>query len=297
MPVIAGAVLVGGLSALRPRDSGGACRYWRRARHWDHVDDLALLDDIVPVRDRLGEAEVLLHQDDGEPLLLQLGDGAADLLDDDRGEALGRLVEQQQMRPRAQDAGDRQHLLLAAGELGALASQPLLHVREEREDALQRQPALAHLGRQHQVLLHREGGIDPPLLGHEAEPEPGDGARGQPDRLGALHHHRALALADHAHDRLQSRGLAGAVAAQQRHHLARRHVEVDAVKDMGFPVPGLEPAHLQQRRRRMRCGRGPGSLNGGHVRLPSRYRPRPRADPARRWHSRLPPAPARAPAR
>ena len=46
----------------------------------------------------------------------------ADLLDDDRREPLGRLVEQQQLRAGAQDAADRQHLLLAAGQLGALAA-------------------------------------------------------------------------------------------------------------------------------------------------------------------------------
>ena len=45
----------------------------------DHVDDLALLDDVVTVGHRRGEAEILLDQDDGEALLLQPRDGAADL--------------------------------------------------------------------------------------------------------------------------------------------------------------------------------------------------------------------------
>jgi hypothetical protein len=43
------------------------------------------------------------------------------LLDDDRGEALGRLVEQEKPGAGAQDAADREHLLLAAGKLRALA--------------------------------------------------------------------------------------------------------------------------------------------------------------------------------
>jgi hypothetical protein len=51
---------------------------------------------------------------------------------------------------------------------------------------------------------------------------------------------RAGALADDPHDRFQRRGLAGAVAAEQRDHLAGIHIEIDAVKDVGFAVPGLE---------------------------------------------------------
>src|SRR3546814_8036744 len=60
------------------------------------IDHLALLDDVVPLRHGRGEPEVLLHQNDGESLLLPLRDRPADLLDDDWGEALGRLVAQQQ---------------------------------------------------------------------------------------------------------------------------------------------------------------------------------------------------------
>ena len=145
----------------------------------DHVDDPALLDDIVPVGDGRGEAEVLLDQHDGEALPLQPGDGAADLLDDDRGEPLGRLVEQEELRAGAQDAADGQHLLLAARQLGALARQPLAQVREQLEDLLERQPAGLHPRRQHQVLLDREAREDAALLRHVADAEPGDRARRQ----------------------------------------------------------------------------------------------------------------------
>src|SRR5262244_3300113 len=81
----------------------------------DHVHDAAVLDDVVPVGHRLGKSEILLHQQYGEALLLQARDRAADLLHDHRREALGRLVEQQQPRPGAQDPADGEHLLLAAG--------------------------------------------------------------------------------------------------------------------------------------------------------------------------------------
>jgi hypothetical protein len=45
----------------------------------------------------------------------------ADLLNDDRGQSFGRLVEEKELCARAQYAADRQHLLLAARELRPLA--------------------------------------------------------------------------------------------------------------------------------------------------------------------------------
>ena len=73
-----------------------------------------------------------------KPCGLEPPDRRADLLDDDRGQPLGRLVQQQQAGAGAQDAADGQHLLLAAGELGALAPPPLPQVREQLEDRLER---------------------------------------------------------------------------------------------------------------------------------------------------------------
>src|SRR5688500_10585436 len=100
----------------------------------DPVDHATVLDDVVAVGDGLGEAEVLLDQQDGKALGLELRDGAADLLHDDRREALGGLVQQEQARTGAQDPGDGEHLLLAARKLGALAPQSLLEVGKKLED-------------------------------------------------------------------------------------------------------------------------------------------------------------------
>src|SRR5262245_65717053 len=47
------------------------------------VDHLAVLQDIVAIRDGRGEPEVLLHQQNGKSLRLEGADGPADLLDDD----------------------------------------------------------------------------------------------------------------------------------------------------------------------------------------------------------------------
>src|SRR6476469_7313886 len=75
----------------------------------DHIDDLAMLDDEVTVRDSGREMEVLLNEQHREATLLQGANDFTDMLHDHGGEALGRLVEQQQLGTRAQDASDRQY--------------------------------------------------------------------------------------------------------------------------------------------------------------------------------------------
>src|SRR5258706_9213217 len=104
-----------------------------------------------------GKTKILLDQEDGKPFRLESRDGVADLLHDHRREAFGRLVEQQQSRPGAQNAADREHLLLATGELGALARKALLQVGEELEKLLQREAARAHRRREQQGLMDTEG--------------------------------------------------------------------------------------------------------------------------------------------
>jgi hypothetical protein len=100
----------------------------------DFINDPPLFNDIVPVRDDRREPEVLLDENDGEPLALEPKQGSADLLNDDGREAFRRLVEQQKLRAGAQDSANRQHLLLAAGEFRAEARKTLLQVWEELEN-------------------------------------------------------------------------------------------------------------------------------------------------------------------
>ena len=52
-------------------------------------------------------------------------------INDDRCEPFQRFVEQQQRRIGGQCAGDRQHLLLAAGKMVAHMSPPLREAREQ----------------------------------------------------------------------------------------------------------------------------------------------------------------------
>src|SRR5215469_3831509 len=100
----------------------------------DHVDNLPVLDDVMAVGEGRGEVKVLLDQQDREALLPKPADHPADLLHDYRREALGRLVQQQHGRAGAQHSADRQHLLLAARELGPLAAAAFPEIGENRVD-------------------------------------------------------------------------------------------------------------------------------------------------------------------
>ena len=78
---------------------------------------------------------VLLDDEHGEPLVVQVLDDAEDLRDEQRREAERRLVEQEQPRPLHERAREREHLLLAAAERAGLLVAALLDPREVLGDA------------------------------------------------------------------------------------------------------------------------------------------------------------------
>ena len=71
-----------------------------------------------------------------------------------------------------------------------------------------------------QVLAHGQVREDLPALGHEAEPEPRDAVGGRPGSTRRRSRIVPALRRGHAHDRAHRRGLAHAVAAEQRHDLA-----------------------------------------------------------------------------
>src|SRR6185437_16934731 len=150
------------------------------------VDDATILHHVIAIRNRRGEAKILLHQQDGETLLLERSDGPADLLDDDRRKPLRRLVEQKETGARAQDAPDGEHLLLAAGKLRPLAREALLEIGKELENAIEFEPARPHLGRQQQIFLDVEACKNSPFLGTERNAQPRNPVAGQADELSSL---------------------------------------------------------------------------------------------------------------
>ena len=92
----------------------------------------------MPVGERDQALHVLVDHQDRLAGRTQRREAAPDLFAHQRREALGRFVEDQQARLGHQRAADRQHLLLAAGELRCPCSAPLGQAREQLEDALRR---------------------------------------------------------------------------------------------------------------------------------------------------------------
>lgn len=115
----------------------------------------------MTVCDRRREAEVLLHQNDGEAILLQPRDSVTDLLHDHRRKSFGGFIEQNEVSAGAQNAGDCQHLLLTARQLRALAEEPLPQVGKQRENLVLRHAAGFDDRRQNQVLGHGQAGKIP----------------------------------------------------------------------------------------------------------------------------------------
>src|SRR5580692_1031273 len=88
------------------------------------VDDGAAVHDGEMVAEFAGKVEILLDQHDGDLAeRAQIGDGAADILDDRRLDTFGRLVEQKEPRPHHQRAADGELLLLAARKIAAAPAQ------------------------------------------------------------------------------------------------------------------------------------------------------------------------------
>src|SRR6266478_2173263 len=82
-----------------------------------------------------GKLPILLDQDDGLPFLFQTFHGAADFSDDQRRQALRRLVEQKHPRISHQRAPDCQHLLLTARERACQLSMALAQAWKQFVDS------------------------------------------------------------------------------------------------------------------------------------------------------------------
>ena len=120
------------------------------------------------LRQRQCELDVLLDQDEGAGAFFgHAGDGGGELVDDDRRQTLHRLVEQQQRRIGHQRARDRQHLLLAAGELIAEIAPPFGKPRKQIVHC--RQIPSPGARRDGEVLLHRQRRKNLALLRHPAD--------------------------------------------------------------------------------------------------------------------------------
>ena len=232
-------------------------------RHFAH--DAAVDHDGDAAGNVRRHAEVLLDEQHGD--LAFLGEAPQHLrepVDDDRGEAFGRLIHHQQARIGQQRPADRKHLLLAAGELGATVATALGQLREGLVDARDRPAALASSPRQPQMLVDRQRRPDASALRHVADAEIDNVVGRQPQEIDAGGTDSATGRRHQPHDRVAERGLAHAVAADDGEH-ALIERERYALQRMGVAVVDLQVSHRERR--------PGGSMHGGlsHDARPDRY--------------------------
>ena len=136
------------------------------------------------------ESCVLLDDQDRHPFFdVELSDHVEDLQHDQRGEAERGFVEQQEFGTAQQCAGDRQHLLLAAGERSA---QLVFSFTENRKQLVgvvdvlfDPRLVVARVGPEFEVLQHGEPRKNLAAFGRLAQPQPNDLMRRQVLNLAA----------------------------------------------------------------------------------------------------------------
>ncbi|CFM03699.1 Uncharacterised protein [Bordetella pertussis] len=239
---------------------------------------LAGLHDVTVVRHRQRDRGVLLHQQHRDALLgIDARDDRENALDQHGRQAQRRLVQQHQAGLGDQRPAYRQHLLLAARQIARQPAAPLVQPREvaihQIEIGARAGAPAQRVGGRHQVLLHGQVLEHPPPFHHVRQPRAHQRLRRAPGRVAALEadgaaDQRAILQLQQARHRLQRGGLAGAVAAQQGHDAAARHLQRQAPQHLhGLVVDHFDVVDGQHRRGGCRHG----LLN------PARSNPRPAA--------------------
>ena len=123
----------------RVRASVGSRQHLRRRPRLEHH---AAVDEQHLVGHLLGEPDLVGHDDHRPALLGQVLDHLQHLADELRVQRRGRLVEQHELGPQRQRAGDPDALLLAARELVGV----LVRLLRQADLGQQRQRLLAGLG-------------------------------------------------------------------------------------------------------------------------------------------------------
>ena len=215
------------------------------------------------------------------PPCVQASDQLEDLRDQLRREAERGLVQHQEPRVRHQRPGDRELLLLAAGQRAGRLAPPLRKDREQLAHRLEVAPVLvavaADEGAKAQVLLDGQRRKDLAVLGDHRDAPAHDRLGCQPgDRL-AAEGDRALARRQHAHDSQKRRRLAGAIGADQGNQLAVLDLDRDAPERGDRTIVRV---HVPK-------GQHPGPPAGRRDRpRPPRARPGPPPACPRRWSGR-----------
>src|SRR5688572_2907260 len=209
------------------------------------VTDDALLHDVDAVRRIERERDVLLDEQDRDPGPVQDVDDLADLPDHAWHQPFGRLVEQDDLRLEHHRAGDREHLLLAAGERAAGLVPALLQNREARVHLLEQlvAPDVGDAGTVEagpEVLADGQQLEDSPVLGHPRDAAPREVVRRYSADGLAFEGDATFGRSHEPGDRLQRGRLADTVAPEETDDLARAHLDRHPVQDVRLAVVGVD---------------------------------------------------------
>src|SRR5690606_6795308 len=216
-----------------------------RPGHGDAPSD----HDVAPMREAQSVERVLFDEKNGDMLLLvDLAHHIVDLPHHQRRQPERGLVQEQETRAAHQGTADCQHLLLTARQGAATLRLTLPEPWEELEDAAQIVLEML-LGRDQgaelEILDHRHVREDAASLRRLGDASPDDTIGFLVRDVLALERDRSTSGPRVATDRHQQCGLTGTVGADQRHDLARRHVEIDAAEGFDVAIEGVNATHGQ----------------------------------------------------
>src|ERR1700722_9958806 len=198
------------------------------------MDDVAVVDDVNAPRQRKRRGQALFDQHDRLPASRQLTACMHQILDDDWSQPLEGLVEQDDLWVAHQRAGDRQHLLLASGKVGAAAGAALLEAGEHCVNALERPFILGGEPGEDDVLFDAEAAKDAPILVHKLHAVTGDAVGLLTDELDAVELDAAATSRDDPYEALECRAFSGSIPADKRHRLAPRSSPPSARRRTGY---------------------------------------------------------------
>ncbi|KVA55290.1 hypothetical protein WI61_07335 [Burkholderia cepacia] len=201
----------------------------------------SILEHDAALRAAQHEIEVLLDEQHRElRSAAQRWDDLADQLDQIRLHTVGRFVQQQQFRPTAQRAGNREHLLLTTGQRAAVLRESGLENGEILEHLVENRPTTHSLRAHHEVFAHGEFGKNPAPLRNQSDAASGDRMGAQAvDRL-PLKPHVTCHAWQQAHDRFDQGRLAHAIAAEYSDNFVWPDVEVELMQHCYVAISGRQ---------------------------------------------------------
>ena len=162
-------------------------------------------------------------------------------------DALGRFVEDQQLRISDEGAGDGQLLLLAAAEQAALAAEQVLEHGEVFKDFAGHAARLRRISQHADLKVFQHGELRKNLapLRHVAHARASPNVRRSARQVAAIKQHLPRTRPQEPHHALEQRGLAHAIAAHEANDPAGLDLQVHVTENERFTVSYLQSLYLQ----------------------------------------------------